>query len=408
MIGMANNFYVVEDFVTSPATVVLVDDGTGIDWLLINGNYSIQSEIRLSWTAPNGIATSASGIFYIGNAGYRLIVEGLIENARGSSSSDWISGNHLANIIYGDTGRTGPGGADILNGDYGNDTIFGGSGDDIISGGNDNDRLFGDAGADNISGGLGIDTLTGGAGADRLSGGADRGDTVAYASSASGVQVRLTFGETTTGRGGDAQGDQINGFSNIIGSSHNDILTDTVKSTIAFGYNDNTFFGGGGDDQLFLGGGNDKGYGGAGIDRIAGEAGDDMLFGEGGTDWLTGGAGKDFLTGGAGADRFIFRTVADSTVAANGRDQVRDFSGHRGQGDRIDLAAIDAVTGTSFTNEAFIFIGAGGFTGVKGQLHYRQTANATIVEGDVNGDRIPDFAIELSGLHNLVAGDFFL
>jgi serralysin len=37
------------------------------------------------------------------------------------------------------------------------------------------------------------------------------------------------------------------------------------------------------------------------------------------------------------------------------------------------------------------------------------TANdKTIVEGDINGDRVADFQIELSGLKVLVASDFLL
>ena len=54
------------------------------------------------------------------------------------------------------------------------------------------------------------------------------------------------------------------------------------------------------------------------------------------------------------------------------------------------------------------FIGQSAFTGVKGELHYKFAGAATLVEGDVNGDKQVDFQIELSGHKVLVGGDFIL
>ena len=54
------------------------------------------------------------------------------------------------------------------------------------------------------------------------------------------------------------------------------------------------------------------------------------------------------------------------------------------------------------------------FTGVAGQLRWFRedlagTANdRTIVEGDINGDTVFDFQIQLTGLKTLAAGDFIL
>jgi Ca2+-binding RTX toxin-like protein len=78
---------------------------------------------------------------------------------------------------------------------------------------------------------------------------------------------------------------------------------------------------------------------------------------------LTGGAGADRLLGAAGADRFDFNAIAESVVGT-GRDTVADFSG--AQGDRIDLAGIDANANAG-GDQAFAFIG-GAFAGVAGQL----------------------------------------
>ena len=53
-------------------------------------------------------------------------------------------------------------------------------------------------------------------------------------------------------------------------------------------------------------------------------------------------------------------------------------------------------------------------SGIAGQLHFRQENPAgtvndkTIVEGDINGDKVADFQIELTGLKALAAADFIL
>jgi len=91
-------------------------------------------------------------------------------------------------------------------------------------------------------------------------------------------------------------------------------------------------------------------------------------------------------------------------VGANA-DVIADFS--HAQGDRIDLAAIDARF-TVAGNQAFSFIGTAAFTGVAGQLHYWRDAGRTIVSGDVNGNGTADFNIALTGTIALVAGDFVL
>ena len=54
-------------------------------------------------------------------------------------------------------------------------------------------------------------------------------------------------------------------------------------------------------------------------------------------------------------------------------------------------------------NDAFLFI-AGAFTGVAGQLHYV----GGVVEGDINGDTVADFAINVVGAPALVLTDFLL
>lgn len=366
------------------------DDGKGSDWLVFQGSYQQQTTINLSWSVDGDDILQASGFYFLDNSntGIRLVVNGAIENARGSNGEDDIIANSLANIIYGDGDRTGAGGDDVIAADLGNDTVYGGAGNDTIGGDEGKDLLFGDAGSDTISGGGGLDVIQGGKGADDLSGGDDIGDTVSYSESAAGVTIKIIHGSTTKGVGGDAQGDKIYGFSDVIGSSHDDVITDTVKGEIAFDYNKNKFSGGGGDDTLTLGGGNDIGLGGNGKD---------ILFG---------GQGKDLLTGGAGADMFIYKAVGDSTVAASGRDTITDFK--HGQHDRIDLSAIDAISGRS-GNQDFDFIGTHAFTGHAGELRIKASGDGFLVQADVNGDKSADFAILVDDVNAaLKAGDFIL
>jgi Ca2+-binding RTX toxin-like protein len=400
------NKYVVDDLVKGGTTRTLNDD-SGIDWLEIHSLYDQPTDIRLAWTTDAfGFPTSAMG-FYFESAGIgnRLVVQGEIENARGSIGRDFIQGSVLDNVIYGDLLRDGPGMEDTLWGGAGDDRIFGGAGDDRILGDSGDDRLFGDSGDDVISGGSGSDTIEGGPGADILSGGGDAGDTASYDGSRAAVRVALTFGDTTIGRGGDAEGDRLHGFRNLIGSDYGDRLSDTVKGSVAFGGNANTFDGGRGNDRLDMGGGNDRAIGGSGNDTLRGEAGDDTLEGGSGDDILEGGAGADRLRGGAGADRFVFRYLADSGFALDERDTILDFT--PADGDRIVLKAIDADPSTA-VDDAFRFIGSARFSGQAGELRAVASGANVLVWGDVDGDKRADLAILLRGVIDVSADDFIL
>ncbi|MDQ0321882.1 Ca2+-binding RTX toxin-like protein [Pararhizobium capsulatum DSM 1112] len=411
---MANNIYTIDTLARNTKTVTLTDT-SGTDWLVFNGVYSKQTDIRLAWETDAGVATSASGMYFSsGNVASRLIIKGQIENVRGSDGSDFIQGNERNNILYGDKVADGAGGADVIWGGDGHDTIYGGAGKDELKGGNGNDKVYGGADADNISGGAGVDVIEGGSGADTLSGGGDARDKLSYTSSNAGVNVKLTYGQATTGSGGHAQGDKITGFSDVSGSAFGDHISDTVSDTIAFGYNDNRFYGEGGNDTLILGGGSDRGYGGTGNDYISGGNGDDFLQGDSGNDILKGGAGSDRLFGGAGADdlyggsgkdAFRFTSAADSKIAASGRDTIFDFS--QSSGDRVDLGAIDAKSTVS-GNQGFSFIGTDAFSGKAGELRYTKGSSDTYVYGDTNGDTVADFAIHFDDAIALKKADFIL
>jgi serralysin len=109
------------------------------------------------------------------------------------------------------------------------------------------------------------------------------------------------------------------------------------------------------------------------------------------------------MSGGAGADYFGFTSLTDSVRGSN-RDVISDWTSGT---DKIDLHAIDANTKT-VGDQAFSWIGTKGFTGKAGQLHTAFDGPNTVIEGDVNGDRIADFQIQLNGKFSLAAGDFIL
>jgi Ca2+-binding RTX toxin-like protein len=206
--------------------------------------------------------------------------------------------------------------------------------------------------------------------------------------------------------------DTIDGIAKIIlGEQGNDIITcDGNSLRVSGGLGDDTIHNtGSGASQVHGDAGNDVLFGDATTPcNFFGDAGNDYLYGNNQVDDLTGGPGRDFLTGGNGADTFHYLSIGESRGA--NRDVIFDFS--ESAGDLIDLEAIDAKKGGA--NNAFKFIGQQAFHHKAGELHYVKhnlvgTAHDTTnIEGDVNGDGKADFEIQLTGLHNLTAGDFTL
>lgn len=137
---------------------------------------------------------------------------------------------------------------------------------------------------------------------------------------------------------------------------------------------------------------------------IDGLGGNDIINGGAGNDTLIGGAGYDTLTGGSGNDVFVFRSAGEIGDRPGARDVITDFA--QGQ-DKIDLSGIDANSNVS-GNQAFTFIAGDGssFTGTPGDLAWHTSNGNTIIQGDLNGDRIHDFEMELRGEVSLKASDF--
>lgn len=223
--------------------------------------------------------------------------------------------------------------------------------DSITSTSATGDALYGFAGNDTLTGGAGADTLYGGSGNDTY-----------YVSSAKTVVVEAAN-----------QG------------------TDTVYASINYGLTANV-------ENLTLTG--------TGNINATGNALNNVIIGNAGNNVIAGGAGQDIMTGGAGKDLFVFNSIHDTTTVAATRDVITDFT-HLV--DRIDLHAIDANTKIA-GDQAFTFQTAAGahFTGAAGQLHYFYSGANTIVEGDINGDKVADFQIQLTGHLMLTAVDFVL
>jgi Ca2+-binding RTX toxin-like protein len=332
----------------------VLDGGSGNDYLRGGaGNNQLDG-----WTGFDEInyAFNSEGIFAYLTGGYVTTsattqdTVSNIEYVTGSSFNDTIL---LADIAGQENGA---------DGGNGNDTIFGFAGRDSLYGAAGNDKLYGGAGDDDMVGGAGADILDGGLGKDYAR----------YDFDSVGVTIDLATG---TGLGGDAQGDTFSGIEAIYCSPKKDVIKGADANETFYGFN--------GNDQLTGFGGDDRLYGGDGNDGLSGATGNDLL---------DGGAGVDSMRGGTGSDIFKFDPVSISNGVGS-RDKILDFS--QAQIDRIDLSSFN-----------FSFIGSANFSG-PGQLRaYTDLATTTtIIEGDWNGGSA-DFQIELTGIVNLVAGDF--
>jgi Ca2+-binding RTX toxin-like protein len=290
-------------------------------------------------TSPNtGAAPTLSGTNVFTGAGLALKYVNATANTSYTLTGGTITvgGITFVNLIAGGQGDDVISGvlnvADWINGDDGNDSISGLAG---------NDSILGGAGNDTIEGGIGSDTLNGGTGTDTLS----------YANSSALVTVDIG---ANTASGGDAAGDVISLFENLIGSAYADTLTGSGAAniitggagadnmnggggadTLDGGLDNDTLDGGTGADSLIGGAGLDSLLGGLGNDTLDGGLDNDTLNGGDGADFLYGDLGNDTLTGGIGNDRFYFNTALD---ASTNLDTITDFKAG-GDTDRIYLSS---------------------------------------------------------------------
>ena len=319
-----------DDTLTGGGGADTFDGGIGFDTVDLSGEGSAVTVDLSEGTITNGTAAQDDTV-----TGVERII--------GTSSADTLTGDSFDNEFV------GGGGGDTIAGGLGIDTASyagsssavtvtledggadAGAGIGAISGGDaagdvltDVENLTGSDQADTLTGDAGNNVIEGGAGGDTLAGG-DGLDTVAYTDSSAGVVVDL---ETNSHSGGDAAGDSLSGFENVVGSDHNDQITGDLE--------DNQISAGTGDDTVYGNLGHDIVTGGDGADTLWGDdnsggtdGGDDTLFGGAGDDTLRGESGDDVLDGGEGQDTAVFSgNEADySWTVENGVVTIKHLNG---------------------------------------------------------------------------------
>jgi parallel beta-helix repeat protein len=361
--GAGNDTYIVESALDK------IIDSAGID--------TVKSSITTT------LAAGLENLWLLGTAAL---------NGTGNTAGNVFTGNAAINILTGlDGNDTLDGGADAvtdtLDGGIGNDTYVLAASNDIVIDVSGSDTITstitrsladyaaiekliligtaaingtGNALANTITGNTAANTIDGGLGLDTMAGGGGN-DIYVVSQSTDIVTEALNQG------------------------------TDTVKSIATFVLGLNV-------ENLTLTGN--------AIINGTGNTLNNTIIGNSAANIITGGAGHDLMTGGLGRDIFDFNAISETTKIATTRDVITDF---KHLTDRFDLSTLDANTKIA-GNQVFSFLAVKGaaFTGTAGQLHYLASGTNTIVEGDINGDKIADFQIQLTGLKTLTAADFIL
>ncbi|TAN50104.1 MAG: hypothetical protein EPN21_09695 [Methylococcaceae bacterium] len=278
-----------------------------------------------------------------------------VDVLQGSNGPDVIYGLNMADDISGGIGD------DTLWGGYGKDNLFGEDGNDKLSGEQDEDYLEGGAGSDTLDGGDGVDTMIGGVGNDVYYLGYDAPDVI-----------------TDDGLPGDKDTVimpyQLSKYTLPSGIENGAIAAGTQNSSLT---------------------------GNSGNNALSGNDGNNGLNGGVGRDSLFGGEGTDILTGGTGTDFFDFNAADESGIDKT-RDVIADFKA--GEGDKIDLAGIDANSAGA-GNQAFTFINGDAFNAA-GQLRF--DAALHVLYGNTDADTAPEFSIQLNGVASLSAAGLVL
>ncbi len=296
-------------------------------------------------TADYSASTAGINVFLDGSVGYGGDTTGdtlaKIQVVIGSASADGLTGSTANETLLGGLGNdtlTGGGGADVLDGGGGVDTAnystsatavtvsllsgTGTAGDalgdtlisiEAITGSAFNDSLIGGTGDESLDGGANNDTLVSSLGADTLNGGTGF-DTADYSLSTAAINIAL---DGSTGHGGYAEGDVLNGIEQVYGSGYGDVITGSVGDDILYGFDGN--------------------------DTLSGGIGNDLLYGGNGDDVLIGGAGADTLEGGAGYNTANYQTSALAVAV-----DLSTGTGSAGDAQGDVLISIQDVVGSNF------------------------------------------------------------
>ena len=380
-----------------------IEGGTGNDVYYVDNANDIVIE-----EATSGTDTVITSIDFRLGANFENL------RAKAGASGLTLTGNELANRIYGDTGTDtvdGGAGNDTLDGGAGADTLIGGVGNDVFyvdnvsdavieaaTGGSDTvyasvnwtigagqeveylranagptgltlignelaNRIYGNTGNDTLDGGAGNDTLDGGAGADALTGG--DGNDVFYVDNVSDTVIEAATGGSDT-------------------------VYASVNWTIGAGQEVEYLRANAGPTGLTL-------IGNELANRIYGNTGNDTLDGGAGNDVIKGGVGADNLTGSSGSDSFQF-SAGDSGQIVGAIDKITDLAkGAVGVGDLIDFSANLAVGGSSAA-------------ATSSQASISQTtgvASFDVTSGTTLADALSDIAVRFTAATD-TAGEFAL
>ena len=426
-------------------SIISVVGGGGADTIVANGAVNLSGVTFSTWSAGDSIF-----IFGGGQTGDDIVGSSFADEIDGDGGNDTIEGGAGFDSLLGGAGDdtvsyAGSALAVSVNlmtnavsgGDAAGDLILsfvnaiGGQGGDTLTGSDVANSIAGGAGEDVITGGLGADNLQGGGGADTfvysdgdeldgietINGGGGDADTITFVANVdnsftfnnanvTGIERLVFTANEVLGFKAGVLGSGPGQIDTVIGSADSNSLSILGPNTDLSGVTFSNWLGVfGGDVVRIFGDLDDETITGSHVtDEILGLSGSDSIDGGNGADILLGGQGQDFLTGGAGADYFAYAAINDSATGAS-RDRILDFN----QGtDTIRLSGMDAKTGGG--DNAFIFIAELAFSdGQAGRLRYfHNAAGNTIIKGEVNGDGVADFSIQINGQVNLAGADFEL
>jgi hypothetical protein len=356
------------------------DGGAGNDTLVLQGNYGI-SLAADSLIGIEGISLQSGSVTRWGQSG--------------NNSYDYVVTTVNANVLAGQQFRVNaqsllPGEDFTFNGSTETDggfLVFAGFGIDRLTGSDSShgDVFFFEAGrfgqGDLINGGLGDDAV--------IISGVAAGEAILSATIFSGtfqsIEALSVNGRFASDPNARPSYQMVLENGNIASGAQLIVNASSLSATQTFSFDASQVTTG----SLLL-------FGGAGGDQIKGSANGDLFYAAG---------AQDILFGGGGADIFQYRALGDSAVDA--RDLVQDFL--RGT-DKIDLSRIDADLDAA-GDQGFAFIGEDAFSGAIGQLRAYSSGNGSwFVDGDINGDGLADFRIEIVTTDNLAlaSSDFLV
>ncbi len=334
---------------SNPSLLETIWDGGGtdtIDWsnqtsnAVIDLNEGAWSELGQSYLVGNGAPSIPE------SRTVAIAFGAVIENAKGGSGNDKITGNAVANKLEGLAG------SDTLNGGNGSDRLIGGTGNDTLVGGASNDIFeFGQ--------GEGDDEVQ-----DFLSGDQLHVTDNIFASAAQALAATsYAGGNAIIDLGG---GNQVT----LIGIAPGSL---TASAFTDFNMGDS---------------GNNSIVGSAGADSLSGLGGNDTLVGLGGDDTLLGGSGFDLLFGDDDADSLVGGTFPDTINGGSGNDTISGGAGGdlitaNGGNDSIDGGGPDTIIGGSGNDTVEGFNGNDSIVGDGGiDILYGELGNDTLYGGD--------------------------